>query len=269
MERSTRSGEPAAAVAARRGEAGYNLVILIVAVTVMNILVAAALPLWSHAIRRDKERELVSRGLQYAEAIRVFKQRFGRAPVRLEELIEVEPRCIRQLWKDPMTDNGRWALVFEGQDVEAGITPPPDGRPDGRGGRPRIGGDPTAGEDREDGAEPGDTLDPNAPPEEGDEVAVGPIAGVRSRNTEESIMIFLGQNRYDRWIFRPEIFAAAQRMSAVGNPNLAPFFNPNWWRPFRGGAQAPGVDQVPPPPGALPAPRANPLDRKPRVSEPD
>ena len=37
---------------ARRGskrEAGYNLVILVVAITVMNILVAAALPLWSSA----------------------------------------------------------------------------------------------------------------------------------------------------------------------------------------------------------------------------
>jgi type II secretory pathway pseudopilin PulG len=250
----------------RRGEAGYNLVILIVAITVLNILVAAALPLWSQVIRRDKERELISRGLQYAEAIRVFKQRFGRPPVRLEELVEVEPRCIRQLWKDPMTKSGRWALVFEGAEDAGAVVPPSDGRAGG----PRIGGDPTGGGGVEEG-EGGDTLDPDAPPGAGGEVAVGPIAGVRSRSREESIMVFLGQNRYDRWIFRPEIFAAAQRMNAVGNPNLAPFFNPNWWRPFRGGLQAPGLDQLPPPPGTPPpgTPPPGPNQKKPPTVEPN
>ena len=56
----------------RRRAAGYNLVALVVGITVLSILTAAAMPLWSTAIRRDKEEELISRGLQYAEAIRVF-----------------------------------------------------------------------------------------------------------------------------------------------------------------------------------------------------
>ena len=51
--------------------AGYNIVILAVAITVLNILVAKALPLWSHVIQREKEEELIFRGLQYAEAIRI------------------------------------------------------------------------------------------------------------------------------------------------------------------------------------------------------
>ena len=46
----------------RHAEAGYNLVVLIVAITVLNIAVAAVLPLWSTAIRREKEEELVFRG---------------------------------------------------------------------------------------------------------------------------------------------------------------------------------------------------------------
>jgi len=45
-------------------------------------------------IRREKEEELVFRGLQYAEAIRVFQNRFQRPPIRLQELIEVEPRSM-------------------------------------------------------------------------------------------------------------------------------------------------------------------------------
>ena len=81
--------------------AGYNLVILMVMVTVMNVLVAVALPSWSTAIQRQKEKELIFRGLQYAEAIRVFQLRTGRYPVSLRELLENEPRAIRQLWTDP------------------------------------------------------------------------------------------------------------------------------------------------------------------------
>ena len=47
---------------ARRGAAGYSLVMVIMAVTVLNIMLAAALPKWSEMIKRDKEEELISRG---------------------------------------------------------------------------------------------------------------------------------------------------------------------------------------------------------------
>src|SRR6478672_303088 len=90
----------------RGSEAGYNMVMLIVALTVLNILVAAMLPLMSTEIQREKEEELVFRGFQYAEAIRLFHQRTSRYPVKLEELLETKPRVIRQLWKDPMTQDG-------------------------------------------------------------------------------------------------------------------------------------------------------------------
>ena len=53
-----------------RGRA-YTVVALAVGVTLMNIAVAAALPAWSHMIQHDKEEELIFRGLQIAEAIRV------------------------------------------------------------------------------------------------------------------------------------------------------------------------------------------------------
>ncbi|HSU82366.1 MAG TPA: hypothetical protein VLR69_08085, partial [Thermoanaerobaculia bacterium] len=107
----------------RGGEAGYNMVMLIVALTVLNIMIAAMLPLMSTEIQREKEEELVFRGFQYAEAIRIFKLRFQRFPNKLEELIEIKPRCIRQLWKDPMTEDGKWGLIFQGQG--APLTPQP------------------------------------------------------------------------------------------------------------------------------------------------
>ena len=96
------------------------------AITVLNIMVAAVLPLWSTEIRRDKEEELIFRGLQYAEAIRVFQIRFQRLPDQASKsCVEVKPRCIRQLWKDPMTEDGKWGLIFQNQGNRSGQTPSP------------------------------------------------------------------------------------------------------------------------------------------------
>jgi type II secretory pathway pseudopilin PulG len=205
----------------RHGEAGYNLVILTVAITVMTILVAAVLPLWSQEIKRDKEEELRFRGLQYAEAIRVFQARFGRFPVRLEELIEVKPRSIRQLWKDPMTESGKWGLVFAGVGIgvpNAGQQVPPQpgdgGIDDGRGG------------------------------EEGDDktVTIGPIMGVFSRSDDDSIATFMGQKTYRRWTFTVDLLQGGGARSVTTgvapqqpvNPGLPVLTRMEWiGRPFR------------------------------------
>src|ERR1044072_6186956 len=188
----------------RPGEAGYNLVILVVAITVLNIMVAAAIPLWRTAIRREKEEELISRGFQYAEAIRVFQQRHGRLPVRLEGPREGKPRCIRRLWDDPVTGKRDWVPVRVG--IPGAIDPnSPDGGgskdPDGEGGGKREGGD-------SDGRD----LDPAARAESppavggtpGGTGALGPIRGVRSRSKDEAIKVMFGQNRYDQWQFTVE-----------------------------------------------------------------
>jgi type II secretory pathway pseudopilin PulG len=162
--------------------------------TVLNILVAAALPKWSHVIRREKEEELISRGFQYAEAFRIFQNRFQRLPNRLEELIEVEPRSIRKLWKDPMTDDGTWVLLRPGNDPAT--PPPPNMDPDGRGGDAGEPGDGEPGEEV-----PGDTgIGGKKGP-----VQIGPFAGVRSRSTKESILIFNGHDHYDQWHFTVEM----------------------------------------------------------------
>lgn len=164
--------------ARRRGAAGYSLVMLIMAVTVLNIMIAVALPKWSEMIKRDKEEELISRGWQYAEAIRLFQKRFQRYPVKLDELIKVKPRCIRQLWKDPMTASGEWAPILLGG-VGSPIHPP--GTPETP--KPQ-----------------GQGLDPNQP-----QITNGPIVGVRSRSPQKSLLVFFGHERYDEWEFRVEM----------------------------------------------------------------
>lgn len=190
--------EDLASPATGSAEAGYNMVVLMIAVTLLSVFTAASLPLWTQAMKREKEAELIFRGWQYAEAIRVFQQRHGRYPTRLEELMEVEPRSIRQLWDDPMSEDGEWGLVFQGDVASPGQQGgqplgegrPPEGRRGG-GGRPGSG---------RSGAGTGETRAPRP----GEERTVGPIVGVRSLSEESSLRVFFGEETYDAWRFTVE-----------------------------------------------------------------
>lgn len=205
----------------RRGEQGYNLVVLAVAITLLNILLAAALPLWSQAIRHEKEEELIFRGLQYAEAIRVFRLRYQRLPSTLDELIKVKPRCIRQLWKDPMTSDGKWALIIQGQDNAPLQAQPPRGQAAIRPDNPPDANSPTSPGQDQQGV-----------------VAVGPIAGVRSRSTQKSIEIWNGQQEYDLWRFTVDLIQGGARATIPGVSAGGPgggFADPRWiGRPMPG-----------------------------------
>jgi len=178
---------------------------LMVLLTLLSIAIAISLPAWSGVIRREKEEELIFRGLQYAEAIRVFNIRFQRPPIRLEELIEVEPRSIRRLWKDPMTENGKWALIpLQGP---AGPTPqdPSGGDKD----QQQMDGDPNGRE--RDGEE--DSGEGGFGPKKGEEVQVGPFKGVHSRSSKTSFLVFNGRDRYDEWHFTVDLLLG-------GNTNM-------------------------------------------------
>ncbi|MDH3253654.1 MAG: hypothetical protein OEM62_01585 [Acidobacteriota bacterium] len=186
-------------------EEGYNLVALMVLIAVINIGVAAALPSLSHSMRREKEAELVFRGMQYAEAIRVFQLRTGRYPVSLRELLEINPRCIRQLWTDPFNDNGEWALILAqgaGNRRVAGGGGPgelteEERRDQDR--RPRR-LTPTGAQNLQPVERVADP-DGGGLPRRGQIVARGPIIGVRSLSTDEGVRSFMGSTKYSEWLF--------------------------------------------------------------------
>jgi len=239
----------------RASEAGYNLVILMVTLTLLNIALAIALPKWSHVIRREREEELISRGFQYAEAIRIFQNRFQRLPIRIEELIEVEPRSIRKLWKDPMTDDGKWVLIPAGGDGQP-LTPQtgPNGQPL-----------PGTGQEDPEGRQPDDDeeIDPAGIGEKKGIVQVGPFTGVHSRSGKESILIFNGRTRYDEWKFTLEMIQALLGMGTRpdqvppggnmvgGDPTRVPNLSTRWLgRPLPAfltpqNGQMPGDGQMP------------------------
>jgi type II secretory pathway pseudopilin PulG len=205
-------------------ESGYNLVILLVAVAVLNILVAVSLPAWSHVIRREREEELISRGFQYAEAIRIFHNRFQRYPVKLEELIETKPRSIRHLWKDPMTDEGNWGIVFQGAGQPLPGQNPNDpknpnnlnGRNPGQGGQ--VPNESTGGDQNQEDNGDGTSQDGGIGGPKQGSPGVGPIIGVYSKSPKESILIFFGHERYDEWRFTEDLLTGQGGSRIGGDP---------------------------------------------------
>ena len=52
---------------------GYAMAALLVMVAVLTVLMSVAMPVWRHEAQREKEEELVFRGLQYVRAIRLYQ----------------------------------------------------------------------------------------------------------------------------------------------------------------------------------------------------
>jgi type II secretory pathway pseudopilin PulG len=148
---------------------------LLVALAVMSVLMSAMLPAWRHQAQREKEAELVFRGEQYVRAIQLWERRMGPGsrPPSVDML--VQQRFLRKKYKDPMTEDGEFQLIF------AGVNPTPAGP--GRRGQP--------------------PQPPQKPPTSpaGGLIAGGGIHGVQSKSTDASIRVYKGGTRYSDWRF--------------------------------------------------------------------
>ncbi len=107
---------------------GMTLIELLVAVAVLGVLAAAAMPLVEVTVRRNKELDLRRDLRQLREGIDRFKFEYDRAkgnaqgvradfrklvsadrtgyPLTLDEMVET--KILRRIPRDPMTENGRW-----------------------------------------------------------------------------------------------------------------------------------------------------------------
>jgi len=204
-----------------RAEAGYTMVMFVIIIAVMAISMGVAVQTAEFQMRREREAELIFRGQQFIEAIRLYKLKYGRYPMQLKEIYEAKPRVIRKRWKDPITDSENWGIIFLGQ----------DGRQLGQRGRQLAGpgmlgaGSDSAGRpvgthtpygdqaENQPGARGADSSD-NTPGKEpgqgvgrggfGDVSAdrkMGPIIGVHSTSCDEAIKIFEGHTTYCEWRF--------------------------------------------------------------------
>jgi type II secretory pathway pseudopilin PulG len=82
-------------------------------IAMLAIAAAVAAPLISFRIRRDREEELIHRGVQYSRAVRRYFKKFGRYPLRIEELEGANNiRFLRRRYKDPVSGQDFKLLHF-------------------------------------------------------------------------------------------------------------------------------------------------------------
>src|SRR5436305_10912452 len=87
----------------RCSERGYLLLMLMLFITVLAIAAAAVAPSITFQSQRDREEELIHRGVQYSRAVRRYVKKFGRYPMRVEELENTNNmRFLRKRYKDPV-----------------------------------------------------------------------------------------------------------------------------------------------------------------------
>jgi hypothetical protein len=73
-------------------------------------------------IKRDREEELIHRGVQYSRAIRRYVKKFGHYPARIEELESTNNiHYLRKRYKDPIT--GKDFKLLRMNDVQSSFTP--------------------------------------------------------------------------------------------------------------------------------------------------
>ena len=168
-------------------QAGFSLVFLLGSITVMLIVMGAAVPTWRYIMKNDREEELYFRGDQIARAVERYQKKNGNAlPVSLE--VMVKGRYLRKIYKDPMAKGGKWRLIHPG---EALIPGGPPGRSRGTDLTPQPGATPQTGFP----GLPGSSNTAGGGPVQ------GAILGVASTSTDKSLKLMNGRSRYDQWLF--------------------------------------------------------------------
>jgi len=192
----------------RASSRGYTMVALLIGLVVLSVMIAALLPLASAESQRDKEEELIFRGMQYAEGIRLFRRKYGRYPNSLKEMLDLRPRSIRKLWKDPITNSDDWGLVS----ATAGAPLP--GQQGGGPARPPGSMQPTP------------TPAPTATPATGfggtpaGANPMGPVAGVYSKSTKKGYRIYQGREAYNEWRFTEQTLTQQTGAPAPAGPGV-------------------------------------------------
>ena len=112
-----------------RSSDGFTYIAALFMVVIMGIMLGAVGQSMRVIIQREKEKELIFRGLQYRDAI----ERWSKKGVPLRDLKDlVEPtvssnidrskdRLLRKLYKDPMTGDGKWKTLPNPPDPIQGI----------------------------------------------------------------------------------------------------------------------------------------------------
>jgi len=198
----------------KTGEQGYALLTLLLIMALLVIAAGVGASSLAFTIRRDREEELIHRGVQYTRAIREFTKRTGRFPVRLEELEQSEGRrFLRRRYKDPIT--GRDFKIVYMKDIQLGGSQFPKtstSNPNNTSGSTPEAGSTTSPPDSTDNSQTDSNPTPKptltaanataVPATSGGQPIVGGlIVGVVSASTDQTIREFNKKKHYNEWRF--------------------------------------------------------------------
>ncbi|TDF82157.1 type II secretion system protein [Pseudomonas sp. H9] len=100
-------------------EAGFTYLGVLLLIAVTGIALSSTVTLWSTQGLRERERDLLWVGTQYAQALRSYYREspgLAQYPQTLDELLE-DPRYpgikrhLRRLYPDPITGSDEWGLL--------------------------------------------------------------------------------------------------------------------------------------------------------------
>lgn len=221
-------------------ERGHLLVALMVLVACMLILLTVTGQSWTFITQRDREAEMIFRGEQYARALDFYRKEMGSYPLELKLLSQPGPhrhRYIRKLWKDPVSKDGKWGLLYLSPTGKGYINPYATQRdqeqfiagafgdkgPGGGSGSGfnRSGSPPGLGKGHgtnEDGEQPGGYTEMSKDEFEarGGEKSGLPIVGVVHKRKESGFRIYKNQANLNDWAFTILAEGEQQEIKAAG-----------------------------------------------------
>jgi len=227
------------------GQRGYVLLTLLLTMAVLAIAAGVGASSIAFNIRRDREEELIHRGVQYTRAIRAYSKKTGRYPMRIEELDDVNGlHFLRKHYKDPITGQD-FKFVYMSQVVTFAPTPaqaplnlngsPGFNAPIGqRNGASQTG---SVSNDESQPSAPADSLQPQPDPSLNTQKSgsassasssdqpqpAGMIVGVVSASKEKTIREFSGKNHYNDWRFYYD--PAFEKLALTNAPTMKPGFD--------------------------------------------
>lgn len=123
---------------------GFTYMALMVAVIVIGLAVASTGKVWSTVVKRDREAELLFRGVEIKRAIGSYYRLSPGVsvfPKSLDDLVK-DPRQpsivrhLRKLYTDPMTGKADWVLIKDKGGGVLGVRSSSEARPLKKGGFP-------------------------------------------------------------------------------------------------------------------------------------
>jgi type II secretory pathway pseudopilin PulG len=183
---------------------------LLVSMSIVALLMTAAMPVWKQMVQREKEEELVFRGQQYVHAITLYGRKFANTQPPSVDVL-VQQRFLRKKYKDPITNDDFQLILAAAQGAPGAGAQAGSQQTNARGAG--AGGSPTPGPPAATAPQAARGISPIGTPGAG---PVGGIMGVTSKSKSESIRLYNGRTHYNEWVFLYQPQQTAVGGSGVG-----------------------------------------------------